>query len=74
MAKCNTQANDMATTVNNWRTPGASDLGRYSAPLQVCLCHPANLVRLLALLTCAIEVSVGVKTGGSRVGGPELCV
>ena len=30
MAKCNTQANDMATTANNWQTPGASNLGRYS--------------------------------------------
>ena len=29
MAKCNTQANDMAKTANNWRTPGASDPGRY---------------------------------------------
>ena len=29
MAKCNTQADDMATTVNNWKTPGASDSGRY---------------------------------------------
>ena len=29
MAKCNMQANDMATTVNNWKTPGASDSGRY---------------------------------------------
>ena len=32
MAKCNTQANDMATTANNWPTPGASDLGRYNVP------------------------------------------
>ena len=29
MIKCNTQANDMATTTNNWKTPGASDPGRY---------------------------------------------
>ena len=29
MAKCNTQANDMATTANNWQTPGATDPGRY---------------------------------------------
>ena len=29
MAKCNTQANDMAMTANNWQTPGASNLGRY---------------------------------------------
>ena len=29
MAKCNTQAIDMATTVKNWQTPGASDPGRY---------------------------------------------
>ena len=27
MAKCNMQANDMATTVNNWKTPGASNRG-----------------------------------------------
>ena len=32
MEKCNTQANDMATTANNWQTPGASNLGRYSSP------------------------------------------
>ena len=30
MIKCNTQANDMATTANNWQTPGASNLGRYT--------------------------------------------
>ena len=30
MTKCNTQANDMATTTNNWRTPGASNPGRYT--------------------------------------------
>ena len=29
MIKCNTQANDMATTANNWQTPGASNPGRY---------------------------------------------
>ena len=29
MIKCNTQANDMATTVNNWQTPGASNPGGY---------------------------------------------
>ena len=35
--------------------------------------HPAtnSLVTLLARL---IVMCVGVKTGGSRVGGPELCV
>ena len=32
MAKCNTQANDMATTTNNWQTPGASNPGRYNEP------------------------------------------
>ena len=32
MVKCNTQANDMATTANNWKTPGASDPGRYNTP------------------------------------------
>ena len=26
------QANDMATMVNNWKTPGASDSGRYNTP------------------------------------------
>ena len=30
MAKCNTQANDKATTTNNWRTPGATNPGRYT--------------------------------------------
>ena len=29
MTKRYTQANDMATTANNWQTPGASDPGRY---------------------------------------------
>ena len=33
MEKCNTQANDMATTANNWKTPGTSDSGRYSTAL-----------------------------------------
>ena len=32
MIKCNTQANGMATTANNWRTPGASNPGRYNTP------------------------------------------
>ena len=26
------KANDMATTTNNWRTPGATNPGRYSCP------------------------------------------
>ena len=30
MIKCNTQASDMATTANNWQTPGASNPGRYT--------------------------------------------
>ena len=30
MARCNTQANDMATTANDWKTPGASESGRYT--------------------------------------------
>ena len=29
MIKCNMQANDMAMTANNWRTPGATNPGRY---------------------------------------------
>ena len=33
MAKCNTQANDMATKVNNWVTRGASNPGRYNEVL-----------------------------------------
>ena len=32
MAKCNTPANDMATTTNNWQTLGTSDPGRYNTP------------------------------------------
>ena len=32
MAKCNTQANDKATTANNWKTPGATVSGRYNTP------------------------------------------
>ena len=32
MAICNTQANDMATTANNWQTPGASNPERYTCP------------------------------------------
>ena len=31
-AKCNTQANDMAKTAKNWKTPGASVSGRYNSP------------------------------------------
>ena len=29
MIKCNTQANDMEKTANNWRTSGAMNPGRY---------------------------------------------
>ena len=32
MAKCNTQENDMAMTMNKQKTPGASDPGRYNTP------------------------------------------
>ena len=32
MITCNTQANDMATTTNNWKTPGASVSGRHNTP------------------------------------------
>ena len=32
MIKCNTQANDMATTANNWKTPGATVSGRHNTP------------------------------------------
>ena len=30
MKKCNTQTNYMATTANNWQTPGATSPGRYN--------------------------------------------
>ena len=30
MAKFNTEAKDMEMTANNWKTPGASDPGRYN--------------------------------------------
>ena len=32
MMKSNTQANDMATLANNWKTPGATVSGRYNTP------------------------------------------
>ena len=32
MARCNTQAKDMATTANNWKTPGASVSWCYNTP------------------------------------------
>ena len=32
MIKCNMQAKEMATTANNWWTPGASNPGRYNTP------------------------------------------
>ena len=32
MMKSNTQENDMATTANNWQTPGASVSGRHNTP------------------------------------------
>ena len=32
MMKCNTQANDMAMTANNWKTPGATNPGCYNTP------------------------------------------
>ena len=31
MTICNMQANDMATMANNWKTPGATNPGRYEA-------------------------------------------
>ena len=34
MARCNTQANDMATPANNWKTPGTMVSGRYSNLLE----------------------------------------
>ena len=32
MARCNTQANDKATSMNNWKTPGALVSRRYNTP------------------------------------------
>ena len=32
MMKCNMQANDLATAVNNWKTPGTSVSGHYNTP------------------------------------------
>ena len=32
MERCNMQANDKATTTNNWRTPGTSVSGRHNTP------------------------------------------
>ena len=32
MTRCNTQANDMAMTKNNWKTPGTSVSGRHNTP------------------------------------------
>ena len=32
MIRCNTQANDRATTTNNWRAPGTSVSGRHNTP------------------------------------------
>ena len=32
MTRCNTQAKDMTTTANNWKTPGASVSGRHNTP------------------------------------------
>ena len=32
MARCNTQANDKATTTNNWKTPDATVSGRHNTP------------------------------------------
>ena len=31
MARCNTQANDKATTANNWKTPGTTVSGRHTS-------------------------------------------
>ena len=35
MARCNTQANDIAKTANNWKTPGTMVLGRYNVAIWV---------------------------------------
>ena len=32
MERCNTPMIDKATTVNNWKTPGATVSGRYNTP------------------------------------------
>ena len=47
MAICNMQTNDMATTTNNWKTPGASVSGRYTTLilhpfLNICLFQISN--------------------------------
>ena len=34
--QCGTQANDMAKTANNWKTPGAMVSGRYIYRCGVC--------------------------------------
>ena len=97
----------MATTANNWKTPGALNLGRYTKGATVDLlqmakrigpqCEAAEHEDLsgeksltqdsvvegwrshLALQqrhrgTLNESTNVGVKTDGSRIGGPELCL
>ena len=44
MIKCNMQANDMATTANNWQTPGASDPGRYRHAKELMLDKEDNVM------------------------------
>ena len=47
MTICNTQANDMATTENNWQTPGTSNPGHYI--VAVGLESPSSAMQKAAL-------------------------
>ena len=65
MIKCNTQANDMATAANNWRTPGASNPGRYISTLSGGLNE--DFGNAASNLTLVPEPTFGKEIGRAHV-------
>ena len=62
MAKCNRQANDMATTMNDWKTPGASDSGHYSSTTKLSSCCVLVTTCLELVFSCSIVVKHALET------------
>ena len=73
MAQDNTKLCDFANTNNNdfIRTPIAPLTDAESCEINAAL---LNLVMKDPFSGLLMKMPVGVKTDGSRVGGPELCV
>ena len=59
MEKCNTQENDMATTANNWKKPGASNPGRYRIVLETMLIEEILILdRSLVIPLIIMEIPI----------------